>query len=368
MLDSLTRRTRPALLVTLAAALVAGLSAFTPATAPTPSSEATGDPALAVRLRAAVADLPGQGFAVATGDATTSASAAIGTADAGRPLTATTPQEIGSVTKSLTGLLYADAVQRGEVTPATTLGEVHGSSGPLPEELAVTTLHELATHTSGLPRLSTRAHVASFWTNLTYGNPYRWDTPASLLQDAGSTWLRTPRGEYSYSNLGFALLGNALAARADVPYPALLRERVLQPLGLTHTVAAPAQLPEGRARELGADGRAVTPWTSSGSTPAGIGVYSTAEDLGRLARAAATGELPGAAALQPGADGTGAGWFTATLGGRTFVGNNGATYGVQTSVWAEPGTGAWVAVTSPSGPGAGQDTEVVAFRLLGIEG
>ena len=79
-----------------------------------------------------------------------------------------------------------------QVTPATTLGEVYPG---LPGELAVTTLTELATHTSGLPRLSTRAQLRSLVTNLTYGNPYEWDTPESLLSDAGSTWLRTPRGE-----------------------------------------------------------------------------------------------------------------------------------------------------------------------------
>ncbi|WP_205707872.1 serine hydrolase domain-containing protein, partial [Kineococcus vitellinus] len=370
------RSVRSAAALALAAALVATLGAFAPAAPPTRSADRTGDPALAARLSAAAADLPGQGFAVSLGDATGSAQAAIGRADsrpgAERALSSTTPQEIGSVTKSLTGLLLADAVQRGEVTPATTLGEVHADRR-LPAELAATTLGELATHTSGLPRLSTRAQLRGYVTALTHGNPYAWDTPDSLLCDAGTTPLRTPRGGFAYSNLGFALLGQALAVRAGTPYPQLLRERVLEPLGMRATAASPDPLPAGRARELAADGREVVPWLSAGSVPAGTGVWSTASDLGLLGAAAATGALPGAQALLPVADAdglrTGWGWFTAVVDGRTFVGANGATFGVQTSVWAEPASGRWVAVTAPSGTADGSShTEAVAFRLLGAAG
>ncbi|MEZ0492291.1 serine hydrolase domain-containing protein [Kineococcus sp. TBRC 1896] len=354
------------LLAVLTAAVLALTGAAAPAP-PAPSADTTGDPVLAARLRAATADLAGQGFAVAAGDATGGTSAAIGTAAPGRALTAATPQEIGSVTKGLTGLLLADAVERGEVAPTTTLGDVHPwLSGPL----ASTTLEELATHTSGLPRLSTRAALAAPITALTYGNPYRWDTPENLLRDAAWTPLRGPRGEFAYSNLGYALLGNALAQRLGQPYPQLLRERVLDPLGTTATEAAPDPLPAGRARELGPDGRPSTPWRSSGSTPAGTGVYSTAEDLGELAAAVARGDVPGARALDavvqtPGA-GVGWGWLSAELAGRTVVGVNGATTGVRTSVWAVPATGRWVAVTSPSGGTGEADTQTVAFRLLGL--
>lgn len=355
-------RTKPVLVVALAAALVVGLSAFTPADPPVPSSAATGDPALAERLREAVGDLPGQGFAVALPEG----AAAIGDAAPGRPLTADTPQEIGSVTKSLTGLLFADAVERGEVRPGTTLGEIHPD---LPASLSTTTLGELATHTSGLPRLSTQAQLRNLVTQFTYGNPYAWDTPESLLADAAAMPFRTGRGTYSYSNLGFALLGQALAVRTGTAYPELLQERVLAPLGMTQTVAAPADLPAGRAVERGPDGRTSTPWSSTGMTPAGIGVYSTAADLGRLASAAARGDLPGARALEPVVEADGAqagwGWLVADLDGRTVLLYNGATTGTQSTIVAEPATGRWIAVTSPSGSAA-PDTQTVALRMLGL--
>ncbi|NAZ87133.1 serine hydrolase domain-containing protein [Kineococcus indalonis] len=282
-------------------------------------------------------------------------------------MTPATPQEVGSVTKAVTGLLLAEAVARGEVTERTTLAEVH-TGRELPAELGRTTLGELATHTSGLPRLSTRAQLRALLTDRTLGNPYAWDTPGSLLADAGSTPLRTERGAHSYSNLGYALLGQALAVRAGTPYPQLLHERVLRPLGMAATAALPAPLPAGRAHEVAPDGRATRPWLSAGSAPAGTGVFSTAEDLGRLAAAAARGELPGAAALEPRVDADGArtgwGWLTASLDGRTVVGVNGATYGAQASVWCEPATGRWVAVTAPTGPGAEPATQTAALRLL----
>ncbi|WP_432572843.1 serine hydrolase domain-containing protein [Kineococcus sp. SYSU DK005] len=343
----------------------------TPPAPPQLSADATGDPALAGRARAAAAGLAVQGLAVAEGDAAGGRSAALGRADARpgreRAMTAGTPQEVGSVAKALTGLLLAEAVARGEVTASTTLAEVHADRD-LPAELGRTTLAELATHTSGLPRLSTRAQLRALVTDRTLGNPYAWDTPESLLADAGGTPLRTPRGEYSYSNLGHALLGQALAVRAGVPYPRLLRERVLEPLGAGATAALPDPLPAGRAREVAPDGRGTRPWLSTGSAPAGTGVFSTAEDLGRLAAAAASGRLPGAAALEPRVEAEGMragwGWFTATLDGRAVVGVNGATYGAQASVWCEPATGRWVAVTAPTGPGAQPAAQTVALRLL----
>jgi CubicO group peptidase (beta-lactamase class C family) len=59
--------------------------------------------------------------------------------------------EIGSVSKGLTGMLFAGSRRRGETTDGTRLGDLlplHGSPS------AAVTLGELATHRSGLPRLA----------------------------------------------------------------------------------------------------------------------------------------------------------------------------------------------------------------------
>lgn len=62
--------------------------------------------------------------------------------------------EIGSISKGITGLLYADALDRGEITPTTRLGDLISLAGT---PVAQLTLGSLAVHRSGLPRLSPSA-------------------------------------------------------------------------------------------------------------------------------------------------------------------------------------------------------------------
>ncbi|MEU0067100.1 serine hydrolase domain-containing protein [Streptomyces albidoflavus] len=136
--------------------------------------------------------------------------------------------EIGSVSKGVTGLLYADALARGEVAPETTLGELL----PLGNAPAANvTLRSLSTHRSGLPRLPASARpwrrTLALWRHGT--NPYG-ETLTHLLHQARGVPLGKPRPRYS--NLGFALLGHALARAAGTTYAQLLQHRLATPLGL----------------------------------------------------------------------------------------------------------------------------------------
>jgi CubicO group peptidase (beta-lactamase class C family) len=63
--------------------------------------------------------------------------------------------EIGSISKGFTGLLYAEAVARGEVASDTTLGALL-PLGDAPA--AAVTLRSLSIHRSGLPRLARSMH------------------------------------------------------------------------------------------------------------------------------------------------------------------------------------------------------------------
>ncbi|NAZ82551.1 serine hydrolase [Kineococcus sp. R8] len=366
-------RRRTWMLCLVAAAVVAALAALLAPAPPRLSADEQGDPQLAAQLRSIADGVPVQALAAVRGTGSqVTAAAAVGRADARdgreRPMTTSTPQEIGSVTKSLTGLLLADAVARGEVAPTTTLGEVHPDAD-LPAEVAAITLDQLATHTSGLPSLAGPRLARGALLNVTHGNPYGGQTPDGVLEEAATTRLRQEPGEYRYSNLGASVLGHALAQRAGTPYPDLLRERVLDPLGMTSTVAAPAAPPAGAAHEVAANGAASTPWISTGGAPAGTGVWSTAEDLGRLLAAVADGTAPGLAATEPRADAgqealrTGWGWLTFERDGRTFLLFNGQTGGGVSSVALDTGSGEWAAVTAPSTA----STQTVALGLLGVD-
>ena len=139
--------------------------------------------------------------------------------------------EIGSVSKGLTGMLLADSRARAEVGDDTRLGELLALTGAPASDI---TLGELATHTSGLPRLADGTRVlratVELWRHGT--NPYGEDL-RDLLAATGRTRLR--RRQPRYSNLGFMLLGHALAAAAGTTYAALLRDRVTAPLGMVDT-------------------------------------------------------------------------------------------------------------------------------------
>lgn len=353
----------------LISGLVAAIAAIglLPAT-PRLTAQQTGDADLAAAVRAAVGDPTGhRGLAVARVDGGGVRTAGLGDRDRnGAPVTAGTPFEIGSVTKALTGMLLAERVAAGAVRPddplSTALPQVEGPA-------AQVTLAELASHRSGLPRLALSVPdlAGLWWTNLTAENPYGgWDS-ARLVAAAGQEEPGDGRGTVSYSNLGMALLGQALAAQAGETYPDLLARHVLSPLGMTHTVVAGENPPPGRAVGATAGGRLADPWVSGGYAPAGVGVWSTAEDLARLVGGMLAGTAPGAAAAMPRytedeRSRVGYGWFTTRYGDREVVWHNGGTGGFRSYVGFERATGRGVVVLGNTD----RDVEDIGLRLLGV--
>lgn len=146
--------------------------------------------------------------------------------------------EIGSITKTFTGLILSQMVEQGKVTfddPVRELLPPGTAQKPAGAEI---TLLDLATQHSGLPRMPDNFKPAD------PANPYA-DYHASNLYAflAGHGVSKPDKPGFLYSNLGFGLLGQALSVRAATPYPALLAEQVLEPLGMHDTAVAlsPAQ-------------------------------------------------------------------------------------------------------------------------------
>jgi len=172
------------------------------------------------------------------------------------------------VTKAMTGLLLALAIGAGEVSGSDRLDRFLPGTGAA----GSATLAELATHTSGLPRLPVLTSLRA----LTHPHdPYRGVSLRRLIRDTRLVRRGRP-GEMVYSNLGVALLGHALAAAAGVPYWELARVRVLTPLHMTSSGDLPAS-------ELAAP---ATAWDLGAFAPAG-GLRATVADLLRLAWVAA---------------------------------------------------------------------------------
>jgi CubicO group peptidase (beta-lactamase class C family) len=303
------------------AAAVAVLGLLARPSPPSLSTVVTGDAALAARARPL---LPGHldrvSVAVVDGPSVTYA---------GFGADEQTVYEIGSLTKTFTAALLADAVRRGEVTADTPVGALLPLGGA-PVEHA--TLAELASHRSGLSAQGMRPADTVPWTlrYLTHRNPFTHDRDG-LLAIAREAPL-AERGAFVYSNLGVALLGHALAAAAGTGYERLVEERVFAPLGMRSSSLplVAGDLPRGAPTGHSASGVAEAPWTIGGWAPAG-GTRSSAADMVRYARALLDGSAPGAEALEPrwqfGRTHVGYAWLTRPDQGRTVTFTNGLTGG-----------------------------------------
>ena len=148
-----------------------------------------------------------------------------------RPLNGDTIFEIGSATKVFTSLLLADMVQRGEVSLDDPVAKYLPPSVKMPERNGRSiTLVDLATHTSGLPRLPSNLAPKD------PGNPYADYSVEQLYEFLSSYQLTRDIGsKYEYSNLGGGLLGYVLARRAGKSYEDLVESRICAPLGMSNT-------------------------------------------------------------------------------------------------------------------------------------
>ena len=151
---------------------------------------------------------------------------------AGLTLGTDTVFEIASITKVLTSLLLAEMVQRGEVAFDDPVAKYLPASLSFPERSRKITLLDLASYTSGLPNMP--SNMPPHWWTLP--NPMADYTENKLYEFLLSYVPEyDPGTRYEYANLGFGLLGVALARRAGKTYEELLTERVCNPLGLSHT-------------------------------------------------------------------------------------------------------------------------------------
>jgi len=204
----------------------------------------------------------------------------------------TTPMEVGSMTKAMTGLVIADAVRRGEVrmdAPVTTyLSQLEGSPA------GTATLQELVTHTAGYAEFGAATFRRAAWMAPLGRNFFTADS-AQITEETRNQTLKG-RGRYAYSTLGSAVAGQAVAAAAHLSYPELMRTRLFEPLGMSDTAiqVGPALVAGGRSES----GLPVQPWVMDAYAP-GAAAVSTTRDLAKLATALLDGTAPGMDALEP---------------------------------------------------------------------
>lgn len=335
-------------------------------------NESAGDLGRAGELvAAAVADgpLPGAVGAVGRGGVTL-ATWVFGQADttpgATRPMTAATVFDLASLTKivatTTSALALAGQRRFGLDDPVTTYLPTFtaGTQGPV-------TIRHLLTHTSGLPAIRTF---------------HQWCTTRDEVLDAlMATPLEAPPGtRVAYSDLGFMLLGETVAAVTGEPFDVAMGQLVIGPLGL-RSMAFNPDGPPGRfaATEFRPDG---TPWAgvvhdenarAMGGVAGHAGLFADVQDLAAFATwwvGDADGPVPVSLRRQAESSWTnglggqrGLGWTCAgdrhdILGGRwpaTAVSHTGFT---GTSLALDSPSRVWVVLLT-NGVHAGRDASAV---------
>lgn len=273
--------------------------------------------------------------------------------------------EIGSISKAFTGILLAEMAARGEVRLEAPVQSYAHEGVTIPGRGGRDiTFIDLATHRSSLPRLPANmrpADGANPYADYTVEQMHEFLTGYSLTRDIGE--------QYEYSNLAVGLLGHLLAAAAEMEYEDLVRERILDPLGMSMSgITLTPEMEEWLA--IGhSEGRPVSNWDIP--TLAGAGALrSNAEDMltfleanvgepaTDLERAMRVSHAPIMEA--GGGNEVGLNWHVLSLGEDRVVWHNGGTGGYRTFAGFDPDRGVAVVVLTNSIEGA----DDIGFHLL----
>lgn len=190
-----------------------------------------------------------------------------------QPVTPDTIFEIASITKVFTSTLLAEEVLAGRMhlnDPVTKYLKLPGRHG----KIGKVTLETLATHTSSLPRVPPPRR------------PFRPHTHESVLEFLASWEPEYPiHTQYKYSNLGYGVLGFAIASVGGKPYFKMVEDNILQPLGMRSTfIEVPKALLPNYAQGYNEHGKPA-PYYKLNAWPAGGALRSTISDMMKFLKA-----------------------------------------------------------------------------------
>ena len=145
------------------------------------------------------------------------------------PASSNTIYSIGSVSKSVTGMALARLVQKGilklDEPVEKYVPEIRDIKG-LPSNIRIT-IRELATHTSGLSRETELPDAAE-------GSIKVWEKKV-LASISMTTFDSGTYKKYSYSNIGYGILGLAMSRASKKAFDKLIDEIVFKPLKMKNS-------------------------------------------------------------------------------------------------------------------------------------
>lgn len=266
--------------------------------------------------------------------------------------------EVASITKGMTGELLAMAIERGEVAATDPVGAYL----PLDDApVASITLAELATHRGGLAETTSDPELLAEFEQSVASGAEPTDMTVDDLIVLAVDEPAGPTERPSYSNLGAALLGHALAAAAGTTYPELLRERMFEPLGMD-AASVPITDDEIDANHIDGYtglGEPAEVWADEAWAPAS-GVHATLGDLVALAEGMLGGPITATPAQEPHGPGfsltnqLGWFWYLSESDAASIISHEGVSGGFGSAVLVAPGHDAAVVVLVNEASDVGQ--------------
>ena len=202
----------------------------------------------------------------------------------GAPVTAETIFQAGSISKPVAAMAALHLVQEGKLSLDADVNTKLTSWKLPPSDAApgaTVTLRELLTHTGGttvhgFPGYAAGAPVPSLVQVLDGEKPA--NTPAIRIQ--------TPPGtKWNYSGGGYTIMQQMLIDVTHEPFPKLLHDTVLAPIGMTHSTyeqPLPAALRPTAATPYDGHDKPVPGGAHTYPEMAAAGLWTTPSDLGRL--------------------------------------------------------------------------------------
>ncbi|MFC5815031.1 serine hydrolase domain-containing protein [Nonomuraea harbinensis] len=278
--------------------------------------------------------------------------------------------QIGSVTKVWTATLLMQDIEQGRLTLDTPVVDVLPEFKVAdPEVTKTVTIRHLLSHTSGID--------GDLFLDTGRGD----DCVEKYVAACADLAQNHPLGvTQSYCNSGFIVAGRVLEKLAGKRWDDVLRERIIEPLGLTHTATLAEDVLRFRAA-MGhmENGDPAPVWGLMRSAgPAGL-ICARPADVVAFARAHLEGGLleNPAAMWEPQIDipnphtlgrQWGIGWILDEWDGRQVVSHGGNTIGQHAMLWMLPGTGTIACVTVNGGHSGAFTHRVVTELFAELDG
>jgi CubicO group peptidase (beta-lactamase class C family) len=200
------------------------------------------------------------------------------------PMTPETRLGIGSISKQITAAVALTLVRDGLISLDDPIVKYLPEGSGAWDAIRI---RDLLTHTSGIPDYTDDdSKYPSIKLDRTSNPP----TTELLKQIAAAKRNFPPGDDWAYSNTGYLVLSALLERAGKLPFPELVRRRVLEPLGMTRTrFYSPLEIIPGRGTPYKNDDKGTFshgPYISDTFSRGGdTGMISTASDMARWALA-----------------------------------------------------------------------------------